>query len=398
MSDLKLIRLIAGRVFAERLRSRAFQVSTGISLVIVLGLIIAPQLFGDDGPDAFTIGLLDTDAAAQQAIEATAPVFDAEVTFADVADRDDALVRLEDGDLDGVVEDGQRLLVFDEAHTGMEQVVETALQQRTLQQRLDAAGIAPAEAADLLAPAEVEVVALSGRDGEDVQTGQGIALFGIILLFISVTTSAGFLLMGTVEEKSSRVVEVLLGAVRPWHLLAGKLAGMGALALGQFALIVAAALTAVVATDAVDLPATTASAVVWTLVWLVLGYAFYATFFAVAGALASSMEDAQSTAGPINILLLAAYLASIFVVGEDPNSIAAVVLSILPPFAPLAMPARIATGAAAPWEVALALGLMVPAIYGTIRLAGRLYAEGLLRTGGRVKVREIWRSDEIVGA
>lgn len=399
MKDSRIVRLVARREIAERATSRSYQISTVITLLVIAAIVLLPQFLGG-GPTEYDLGLLgDQPTGTREALAATAQQLDVDtLTLEEVASREAAAAAVDDGTLDGVVENGARLLVHDDVDDTLEQIVSTALQQRQVLDRLEESGVSPADATAALAPEPVDVVPLGGQSAEQVSVGQGIAFFGIILLFISVTTNAGFILTGTIEEKSSRVIEVLLGTLRPWHLLAGKLLGLGTLALAQFTVIVGGGLAVVLVSGAFELPETTTGAVALSLLWFLLGFALYATFYAVAGALASSMEDAQSTAGPLGLVLTAAYIVTLLVVAPNPESLASRILTQLPPLAPMAVPARAAQGAILWWEVALAAVIMVAAIYGAIRLAGRLYAEAILRTGGRVKLREVWGAKEVSAA
>ena len=168
-------------------------------------------------------------------------------------------------------------------------------------------------------------------------------------------------LSGVVEEKASRVVEVLLARMPARSLLAGKVTGIGLLGLAQIGLTALVALVAVTMTDSADIPAVRASVLAWVVVWFVLGYALYATLFGTLGALASRPEDAQSVAGPVSVVLVAGYFVSFAAIGS-PDTAWAKVVSFFPATAPLAMPNRIAMGATAWWEPVVAAALTVAAI------------------------------------
>jgi ABC-2 type transport system permease protein len=202
-------------------------------------------------------------------------------------------------------------------------------------------------------------------------------------------------LQGVVEEKSSRVVEVVLGAVAPRHLLAGKIFGIGALGLIQVLLIAFTGLMAMQFAEGVDLPPVTVGAVGVVLMWFVLGFAFYASGYAVAGSLVSNNEDAQNASFPLTLLLMAGYFVSGSALGGGADTALLRILSIVPPFSPMVMPLRQVAGEAAPWEVALAVALMLLAIAVMIRIGGRVYSGALLRTGGRAKLRDALRGAEV---
>ena len=206
---------------------------------------------------------------------------------------------------------------------------------------------------------------------------------------------ASMVLNGVIAEKSSRVVEVLLASIRPRHLLAGKVLGIGLLGLGQMAVLVAVGLGSAFATGVVEIPTTTIGALGSVLLWFVLGYAFYAVVYAAAGALVSGLEDAQNVATPVGLFTGLMYAFSTIAVNVADDVLVVRVITLLPPVAPFALPGRASLGNLEAWEVAVAVVLMLAAIYAMIRLAGRLYAGSILQTGARVRVRDAWRSREL---
>jgi ABC-2 type transport system permease protein len=198
-------------------------------------------------------------------------------------------------------------------------------------------------------------------------------------------------LTGVLEEKTSRVVEVLLARIPARALLAGKIAGIGLLGLAQIAVTALAALIAVTTVGSIDIPAVRGAVLAWAVVWFVLGYALYATVFGALGSLGSRAEDAQAVAGPAQIVLMVAFLASFFMITQ-PASVAAKAISYFPLTAPLAMPGRIAMGATVWWEPVLAVALTLATIIGLVQLAGRLYTNAILHGGPRLSLHDAWRS------
>lgn len=207
----------------------------------------------------------------------------------------------------------------------------------------------------VMAPVEVtdtELGEVAGR-GPDDETATFVMT---VLLFMALTTYGSMVLSGVVEEKSSRVVEVLLARMPARNLLAGKIAGIGLLGFGQFVLTAVAAVIAISVVDTFDVPAVRGEVLAWLVVWFVLGYAFYATVFGALGSLASRTEDTQSVAGPVTTGMLVAYFVSFATIGS-PDATWARVVSFLPPTAPLAMLARMAMSNPAWWEPVVAVAL-----------------------------------------
>jgi ABC-2 type transport system permease protein len=193
-----------------------------------------------------------------------------------------------------------------------------------------------------------------------------------------------------VEEKTSRVVEVLLAKVPPARLLAGKVVGIGLLGFAQLLVLVAVGLVAVALAGSVDLPPGLAGAALSILGWFALGYAFTSCMFAVAGALASRMEELQNTAGVLNLVMVASFLVAVIGSG-DPDGAVLRIGSFLPPSAPLCMPLRMANGTAEPWEVVLSVAVVLAATAVLVPIAGRVYRGGALETRRQVRLRQAWR-------
>jgi ABC-2 type transport system permease protein len=242
-------------------------------------------------------------------------------------------------------------------------------------------------------PEPIDVTLLEPPTGEEATDDEsGVAAAAVILLLMSLTLYGSWILNGVVEEKTSRVVEVLMGALRPWQLLLGKVAGILALAIGQLAVGVGSAVAAIAAFGNADLPSVGIEVAIAAVAYGLLGLLLYAFVFAAAGATVSRQEDAQTVAMPITFTLVAAYAISLTVVIEDADGIVARVASILPLSSPLAMTPRLAVTDPPLWEVALSLALLVVSIPLVIRLAGRIYAGAILQTGPRTGLLTAWRS------
>jgi ABC-2 type transport system permease protein len=258
------------------------------------------------------------------------------------------------------------------------------------QQTLQGAGVAPAEIQAALAPPPLPVRSLEPVD-EDARSKRAIATVAVFILYGQLIGYCFTVAMGVVEEKSTRVVEVLLAAVRPVQLLAGKIIGIGLVGLLQLAIIGVIGLAVATASGAITLPPDAAPTIGSVLLWFLLGYAFYSSLFAVAGAIVSRQEELQNTATPLNLLMIASFFVAFSTSISGADSTLAKVSTFLPPVAPLIMPMRIAGGDAAPWEIALSLAIMLVSIVVVVVLAGRLYEGAILRTGARVKLGDAWR-------
>jgi ABC-2 type transport system permease protein len=195
---------------------------------------------------------------------------------------------------------------------------------------------------------------------------------------------------GVVEEKNNRVVEVILSAVRPRDLLAGKVIGIGLLGFAQLALIAGLAAGMLVA-GVFDAPAGLGVDIALVIPWFVLGFALFAVAYAVAGALASSQQNAETAGQPVTYALLAVYFAGYVALASDPEGLLASLLTVFPLTAPLVLPARSALVGVPLWQHLLAAVLVLAAIYALVRFAGRVYALGLLHGGSGLGLRAAWR-------
>jgi ABC-2 type transport system permease protein len=206
-------------------------------------------------------------------------------------------------------------------------------------------------------------------------------------VFFLLTQYNTWTLIGVMEEKSSRVVEVLLGAVPAVRLLAGKVLGIGLTVFLQAGLAVVVALSLAHATHSDVLHGTTTKSIAATLVWLVLGYGFYSWVYAAAGSTVSRQDQVQSLAFPLALPVIAGYIISLGAATSGDPSLLVRVLAYLPPTAPFAMPTLVALGAVAWWQFAASIVISLACTVVVARLAAGVYRRAILQTGGRVRLR-----------
>jgi ABC-2 type transport system permease protein len=172
--------------------------------------------------------------------------------------------------------------------------------------------------------------------------------------------------------------------------MAGKVIGLGLLGLGQVALVGGLA-SVLLAAGVFDAPPSLGGELLLVIPWFALGFALYAVAYAAAGALASRQQDASSAGIAVTYTLLGAYFLGYVALASDMDGLLANLLTIFPVTAPLVLPARSILVGVPLWEHALAVVLVVATIYGLVRLAGRVYAQGLLRRGPRMDIRTALR-------
>ena len=380
-----LVARVARREITTRLRERSFLISTAITLLIIVAVIVLPAIFSG-GDDDVTVGAVGPVAAVEPALKAAADAAGTTVTVQGLADEAAARAAVEAGDVDAAFVGTDRVLVKEELDDSAEQVVQGAYRQIATLQRLQQAGIDATAVSRALDVPPLTVTAIDPPEpGSDER--RGAAYFGVLLLYFQLIGYGVWVALGVVEEKSSRVVELLLSTLRPWQLLAGKVIGIGLLALGQLVLTAVVGVVAAVGTDVVDVPTGILGVAGQVILWFLLGFAFYACLFAAFASLVSRQEEVQNATTPLTILLLGSFFLAVAGL-NSPDSGFVRIASLVPPFSTMVMPIRWAAGDAPLWEVGLSIVLMLVAVVALIRLAGRVYAGAILRSGPRVKLKD----------
>ena len=371
------------------MRERSFLVGTCVSIVIIALVVVLPPLLGFDEQDRFTVGAVGDEAAqVAEAARAGAGAFDAEITVRRV-EPDGADAELRDGELDAVLAAGV-LRSREKPDDKLVSVLQAADREVRSAETLREAGVPGDQIREALAPAPLRVSTIEPVDDRRDSLG-GLAFFTILILYGQLLTYGFWVASGVVEEKASRVVEILLSTIRPRELLAGKVIGLGLLGLGQLLLVAAVGLFIATATGAVDVDSDLLIAVGLSLLWFVLGYAFFACAFACAGALVPRLEELQASATPLTLTIMVSLFVA-FAVNSDPESTLAHVSAFIPFTAPMTLPPRILVGAAPWYEVVGGALVTVAAAAALIPLAARIYSGAVLRTGFAVKLRDAWRA------
>lgn len=384
--SLRVTLLVAARELRLRAKTRVFVITTAIMVIAVALAVALPAILGGKSKPARigvvgsatpTISGIVTEAgrlSGGQAVVVTEPSLAA------------AQAALRSGDLSAVLVPNSEIFVKQVPLGGVSGTVSTLAQLAGLSRLIEAVpGAASAVTHGVTLPVrglEPPSTSLSSR-----LTG----LFTVIIVFVLISVYGSQIALGIGEEKSSRVVEVLLSSVRPVQLLVGKVLGIGVLALAQAAMMIAAFVIAGFASGSSLVHGGTLGTVVAGAVFIVLGYAFYCTAFAAAGSLVSRQSDVNTTIMPVQLPLILAYALSYTVIYANGASKFFHVLGFLPPTAPIAMPVLYAAGDVPAWQVVVSAVLCA---FGTVwmaRLAVRIYANSILRTGPRISFRQAIR-------
>ena len=383
-----VVGLIARREIASRVQQKSYRIGLLVAVAIAIVAVVLPSLFsgGNGGRKTYDIAVVSPSADLRSALATAARAQGAAVRL-HVVDAATARQAVADGRDDAALLPGTRIIAHKRGDTVVSIVQNGAALARTIE-RLGAAGVTPASALSALASAPLPVTAT--ESGQDAQR-QTIAIVTVVVLFSQLVTFCTWVAMGVVEEKSSRIVELLLSSVRPLQLLAGKLLGIGVLAAAQVAVLGAAAVIAATLAGTVTLPAADLLTVLISFVAFLLGFAFFAALSAALASTVSRQEEVSSVLTPVTVSLTLCYVAA-FAVATAGDSTFLRVISLIPPISAIAMPARISRGDVPAWEVVLAIAALLLATAGILRLAARIYRASILHTGSRVKLREAWGS------
>lgn len=378
--------LVAGREIAVKLRDRNFLIGTALTLVLLLGAMFLPSLFNGGAP-SYDVAVTDEAGAAyveqaQTALQADDP--EAAVTATTAADRDaaDSLVR--EGDVDAALVQGDagwELVMDGEPDGSLTGLLTETVRTTTLAQNAEAAGTSLQELTD---GTQVTTVDLSEAEGGMPSFMQFLLGLVFAMLFYMTSIMFGYQIANSVvEEKQSRIVEILAAKIPVRQLLMGKVLGNTAIAFGQIALIAAVSLVGLTFMDLdVALPGL-AQAIGWYVPFFVLGFLALACIWAASGALASRTEDVQSTSMPLTMLLVVLFIGALQVQGP-----AREIFSYVPIASTFLMPLRIIEGDVELWEPILALVLVVLFCAVTIWFGSRLYQRALLHTSGSLTWRK----------
>jgi ABC-2 type transport system permease protein len=392
LSGRRAVWLVMKRELNTRLRTRSFVIGTVVMLVLLLGYVgFQTSLAGS--ADKSTVGLTGQATGIARQLQVEAAQSGRQISTVTITDPAEGRKKVEDGDLDALVSGSAAKLTAtykSSLDNQLREVLDQVAQQQVLDGVLSSAQLEPAGVMAQVDGTHVQDDPISPEPADQTQR-LVVGLIVAFLLYISIITYGMMVAQGVVEEKSSRVVEILLASVRPWQLLLGKVIGLGLVGLTQLVILAAAGLVAASVTGVFTLSGFATGAMLWGLLWYLLGFLLYATIYGALGSLVSRQEDTQSVVGPLNIVLIVGFVTGFNLLLQDPSGTAAKAVSLVPLFSPILMPARIATGAAAGWEIALSLGLTAALVALLTWLGGKIYGNSVLRIGSRIKLSEALR-------
>jgi ABC-2 type transport system permease protein len=410
LSSVQGVYLVARREFLTRARNRVFAISTILAIAAVGGyallqLLVLDRISSTPTP-TFTVGFTTDAGVLAQPLQATGAALGARIHVMDVGDQGSGESLVQSGTLDALVTGtpaSPRVIVESGLDSTLGSALNVAVKQATLDAQLRSAGLDPAAVQARANAASIKVQVLQpARPNGYQQPIVGLVVAFALFLFLQIYGAQ--IAQGIVAEKASRVVEILLATVRPAQLLVGKVLGIGLVGLLQLVVVGAAALAITLPTHVLTIPAVAAGAVAGGLLWSVLGFLLYGLLLAMVAAPVSRTEEAQSATLPVVLLLGVGWVLALTLVlpqevtlqsGGTPSSgttTATAILSVIPAFAPVLMPIRIAAGDAPASQLVLAVALVLASIAGAAWAASRVYANSVLRFGARVPLMQAFWS------
>ena len=434
MSTWSNIVAIARREFEVRVRTRSFMFSTVLLVIGVVVIALLPVIVQQiDRSDSTEVAVVAPDESLGRRASLTiTSLLNSSVVASPDQDTPDFVVTVVDdlaaaraGAVDGtygavlgmeraVGGELEFTLYTNEPATGRTAgLLQQGANAVAIGDRLDRLGVAPTDQASLFAPADFGVQWPDAERTDPIEESvtatisKDMLAFGMtILIFMIIVMYGNWIAMSVVEEKSSRVMEVVLNAATPFQLLAGKVFGVGAVAFIQYAAVVAAGVVAILAqgsvasivlgesSSGIGLPeGLTPGLLLLFGAYGVLGFLLYAALYAAAGSLVSRQEDVNAAVMPMTLVSTGGYIVGVYAATGllDIRAGWIVALTQVPFLSPFMMLGRAATGVAEPWEILLSLALLVLTIGVAIWVASRIYAAGVLLYGQRPGARAVWR-------
>ncbi len=281
--------------------------------------------------------------------------------------------------------------------------IENAISRAVTARRIQQSGLNSKQVRQLVRRVDLKTfrIAEGGKEEEDQGRTKMAVWILVAFIYMAMLVYGQMVMRSVIEEKSSRVIEAVISSIKPFHLMAGKIFGVGALGLVQYSLwalvmgllsrygVKIMGLSSSRLTNAkFAMPSLAPETLVFFIVFFVLGYLLFAAMYAGLGAMVNSDQEAQQLVFPLVMLVIIPFLCTFYIIGS-PNSQLSVILSLIPFFAPITMFARIAAQTPPAWQIALCLVLLVATIFGMIWVVGRIYRVGVLMYGKRPNLPEV---------
>jgi ABC-2 type transport system permease protein len=447
MPSLNRIRAVVRREYLERVRTKAFWISTLLVPVFLGAVMIIPAWLAARGGGTFKVAVLDftgrftepvrselddmlsrSGSTATEALEETGvvpgeqagaigevveePILDLTLIPLDAggdpeAAREDAKRRVHASEFDGLLvipatlpDEGQAEYVAPNVSAfQMLSILERSVSNVMVADRLTSAGLDPAAVGELTRRVDLKTMKLGAKGQETHDQGQGFMLSYVFMMIIYMTVLMYgiYVMRGVLEEKASHIVEVIISTVKPFELMLGKILGIGAVGLTQFLLwslmmvaISAPGAAAALGMGGLELPAVPAVQIVFFVIYFVLGFLLYGTLYAGIGAAFDTEQEAQNFQGAITMFLVVPLVLMMYILNQ-PDAPLSVALSLFPFFTPMLMFLRMTLTQVPAIQLAASVVIMSGTIVGAAWLVGKVYRVGILMHGSKPKLKDMWR-------
>jgi ABC-2 type transport system permease protein len=411
------LKAIIKREYLTRVRSKGFIIGTILSPLFMSSFILIPFLLGGSaGPDKYQIVALDQSGDAllfERLTTALAPTKPGqpryELSREEVNSQEEFEARrlaiskrVADKQLDGYLilpPDALRqeeIKFYAKSAGGLSNRVrlENAIKNAIQERRIALEGLDAERFRHLTRSVALTIV---NERGESERGRVMLAFILVVFIYITVLIYGVTVMRGVMEEKQSRIIEVLLASVRPFDLMLGKVVGIGLVGLTQYVVWVVSGLAlsalsagAAGAVAGFDLPKISVSLMIFFMVYYLLGYFLYAALYAMIGAMVSNEDDGQQAQWPVSMTFAMSFVLSTLAM-ENPNGVAVTILSLIPFFGPSLMFLRIAIGSAPAWQIAASIILLIGTIVVVTWIAAKIYRVGVLMYGKRPTLPELAR-------
>jgi ABC-2 type transport system permease protein len=416
---------VARREYFSRLQTKSFIIGTILTPALLIAMMVLPRVLiflkSDESKqiavvdqtgailDSLTVSLGEKNAAGERLydfIKHEARPENLEAVKKELA------AEVDQGRLDGyiIIPDsiyaGGKADYYGKSVTNFRENsrIRGAISRAVTAYRIRQSGLDSEQVRQLVRRVNLRTFRVTAGGGEEEEQGRTELLVWILVAFIymAMLIYGQLLMRSVIEEKSSRVIEAVISSVKPFQLMAGKLVGVGGLGLTQYAIwalvmgslsfygvkVIGVFAPRLASASGFTMPAVPLEIWVFFLVFFVLGYFLFATMFAAVGALVSSDQEAQQLVFPVIMLVIIPFMFTFYIIG-NPNTQLAVILSLVPFFAPIVMFARIIVQMPPLWQIALSLVLLAAATVGMLWIVGRIYRVGVLMYGKRPTLPEI---------
>ena len=381
--------LVTRREVVSRITDKSFLVGTVLMVAMIVGFI-GFTAWQDEKTESVTLGATPDAVAMATAIQDGAPAVDdkVDVEVVELEDESAAEAALRDDEVDAWLhpgDDGWQLTSESSEQESLTDVAQTVVRQQVLADNASEAGTT-VEA--LEAGSTVSTDFLRG-DAERAAVAEAVGFVFVFLFYFAALVFGMQLASSVIEEKQSRIVEIIAAAIPLRHLLAGKVLGNTALAVIQLLVYVVVGLVGLTFTSYKSYVPALSGPTAWFIGFFLAGFVALACLWAVAGSLASRTEDLQATSTPLTMLMLVMFFGGLSLDGRGQ-----VIASFIPPVSAVVMPKRILAGGVEWWEPLVALGLLAAFAAVTVWVGEKLSRRARLQTGGRVTLRQAWSAAE----